>query len=82
MTQFLPLCRRLVNGHDHLSEHADGFSSWPDPGRPVEEHSMSARNFAFDFMRRQQLLRTCRFFLEQQPAQLITFLRTEPALAR
>lgn len=56
---FLPLCRQLMMTTT-LPEQNEQLSNWPDPGRPLMEHSNAARTMAFAFIRRQQLLRNIR----------------------
>eukprot|EP00903_Cladosiphon_okamuranus_P007802 g7551.t1 len=45
------------------TDAVEGLSFFPDPTRDVSDHSPVARGVAYIFLKRQQLLRTIRFFL-------------------
>lgn len=77
--EFLPLCRQLVTSQ-LLPDHGDGLANWPDPARPLEEHSVGARTVAFAFIRRQQLLRVIRHTLENDSERLLRYLHSPEAL--
>ena len=49
---------------------------YPDPSRPLHEHTPLARRMALRFLRRQQLLRAVRFILARRPDVALTYLRS------
>jgi hypothetical protein len=79
ITEMLPLCNRLINYTGELREHDPTLVSFPDPGRQVEEHSNLARTNAYIFVKRQQLIRSIRSLLENQPTRLLTYLQSADA---
>ena len=49
---------------------------YPDPSRPLHEHTPLARRMALRFLRRQQMLRAVRFILARRPDVALTYLRS------
>jgi len=54
---------------------------FPDPARPIEEHSQVAAGSAYLFLCRQQILRTLRYAINRKPDSLLKFLKAPGGLA-
>jgi hypothetical protein len=60
LTDFLDICNRLIGTMERLADQNEKLSNWPDPSRPLEEHSNAARQLAYQFIKTQQLVRAIR----------------------
>lgn len=87
MECFLPTCLALchpgapVPDFHSISNPYPPLTHFPDPARPIEEHSQVAAGSAYLFLCRQQVLRTLRFAVQQKPHSLLKFLKTRQAMS-
>ncbi|CAN0150637.1 unnamed protein product [Ascophyllum nodosum] len=58
-------------------EASDQLSFFPDPTREVADHSPVARGVAYIFLKRQQLLRTLRFYLYKRKDEVAKWSRNQ-----
>mmetsp|Transcript_10063 Transcript_10063/g.13121 ORF Transcript_10063/g.13121 Transcript_10063/m.13121 type:complete len:1188 (+) Transcript_10063:386-3949(+) len=83
---FLPTCLALchpgapIPEFHPLSNPYPPPTHFPDPARPIEEHSQVAAGSAYLFLCRQQILRTLRLAIHRKPDSLLKFLKKRNAM--